>query len=165
MSEEKDKIKNKLMKNLGGNFLLWIVIIIVSVSVLQYASIAPKSIEISYAEFTDIYNDQYENISSVTIEDKFLVGTCEPTCFGTLSNNEISSFTVVLPELTNDLVNELVNLGIDVKIRQKTLSFLDYVFQFSPWILILVFWFLIMRRMQGGVGGQNNIFSFAKSKA
>ncbi len=165
MNEEKDKIKNKLMKNLGGNFLLWIVIIIVSVSVLQYASIAPKSIEISYAEFTDIYNDQYENISSVTIEDKFLVGTCEPTCFGTLSNNEISSFTVVLPELTNDLVNELVNLGIDVKIRQKTLSFLDYVFQFSPWILILVFWFLIMRRMQGGVGGQNNIFSFAKSKA
>ena len=90
MSEEKDKIKNKLMKNLGGNFLLWIVIIIVSVSVLQYASIAPKSIEISYAEFTDIYNDQYENISSVTIEDKFLVRTCEPTCFGTLSNNEIS---------------------------------------------------------------------------
>ena len=87
---------------------------------LQYASITPKSIEISYAEFTDIYNDQYENISSVTIEDKFLVGTCEPICFGTLSNNEISSFTVVLRELTNDLVNELVNLGIDVKIRQKT---------------------------------------------
>ena len=62
------------MKNLGGNFLLWIVIIIVSVSVLQYASIAPKSIEISYAEFTDVYKDQYENISSVTIEDKFLFG-------------------------------------------------------------------------------------------
>ena len=154
-----------MMKNLGGNFLLWIVIIIVSVSVLQYASLTPKSIEISYAEFTDVYQDQYENISSVIIEDKLLRGECSPTCFGTLSNNEISSFTVVLPELTNDLVNNLVDLGIDVKIKQKTLTFLDYVFQFSPWILILVFWFLIMRRMQGGVGGQSNIFSFAKSKA
>ena len=154
-----------MMKNLGGNFLLWIVIIIVSVSVLQYASLAPKSIEISYAEFTDVYSEQYENISSVIIEDKLLRGECSPTCFATLSNNEISSFTVVLPELTNDLVNNLVDLGIDVKIKQKTLTFLDYVFQFSPWILILVFWFLIMRRMQGGVGGQSNIFSFAKSKA
>jgi len=165
MSNKKDNMKNKMMKNLGGNFLLWIVIIIVSVSVLQYASLTPKSIEISYAEFTDVYKDQYENISSVIIEDKLLKGDCSPTCFGTLSNNEISSFTVILPELTNDLVNNLVDLGIDVKIKQKTLTFLDYVFQFSPWILILVFWFLIMRRMQGGVGGQNNIFSFAKSKA
>ena len=165
MSNNKDNMKNKMMKNLGGNFLLWIVIIIVSVSVLQYASLAPKSIEISYAEFTDVYSEQYENISSVIIEDKLLKGECLPTCFATLSNNEISSFTVVLPELTNDLVNNLVDLGIDVKIKQKTLTFLDYVFQFSPWILILVFWFLIMRRMQGGVGGQSNIFSFAKSKA
>ena len=165
MSKDKDKMKNKLIKNLGGNFLLWIVIIIVSVSVLQYASIAPKSVEISYAEFTDVYKEQSENISKVTIEDKFLTGVCDPGCFGTLSNDEITSFTVVLPELTNDLVNELVNLGIDVKIKQKTLTFLDYVFQFSPWILILVFWFFIMKRMQGGVGGQNNIFSFAKSKA
>ena len=165
MSNNKDNMKNKMMKNLGGNFLLWIVIIIVSVSVLQYASLAPKSIEISYAEFTDVYSEQYENISSVIIEDKLLRGECSPTCFATLSNNEISSFTVVLPELTNDLVNNLVDLGIDVKIKQKTLTFLDYVFQFSPWILILVFWFLIMRRMQGGVGGQSNIFSFAKSKA
>ncbi|MAX29615.1 MAG: cell division protein FtsH [Candidatus Marinimicrobia bacterium] len=165
MSNNKDNMKNKMMKNLGGNFLLWIVIIIVSVSVLQYASLTPKSIEISYAEFTDVYQEQYENISSVIIEDKLLRGECSPTCFGTLSNNEISSFTVVLPELTNDLVNSLVDLGIDVKIKQKTLTFLDYVFQFSPWILILVFWFLIMRRMQGGVGGQSNIFSFAKSKA
>ncbi len=165
MSNKKDNMKNKMMKNLGGNFLLWIVIIIVSVSVLQYASLTPKSIEISYAEFTDVYKDQYENISSVIIEDKLLKGDCSPTCFGTLSNNEISSFTVILPELTNDLVNNLVDLGIDVKIKQKTLTFLDYVFQFSPWILILVFWFVIMRRMQGGVGGQSNIFSFAKSKA
>ena len=165
MSKDKDKMKNKLIKNLGGNFLLWIVIIIVSISVLQYASLAPKSIEISYAEFTDVYKDQYENISSITIEDKYLTGECSPGCFGTLSDNEISSFTVILPELTNDIVNNLVDLGIDVKIKQKTLTFLDYVFQFSPWILILVFWFLIMRRMQGGVGGQNNIFSFAKSKA
>ena len=82
-----------------------------------------------------------------------------------IDNTEISKFTVILPELTNELVDELILLGIDVKIKQKTLTFFDYLFQFSPWILIIVFWFLIMRKMQGGVAGQNNIFSFSKSKA
>lgn len=34
-----------------------------------------------------------------------------------------------------------------------------------PWILIIVFWIIIMRRMQAGAGGSKNIFSFGKSKA
>jgi len=35
-----------------------------------------------------------------------------------------------------------------------------------PWILIIAFWIIIMRRMQsGGAGGGKNIFSFGKSKA
>ena len=37
--------------------------------------------------------------------------------------------------------------------------------QLSPWILIILFWFILMRRMQGGMGGQSNIFSYSKSKA
>ncbi|MEZ4824567.1 MAG: hypothetical protein R2942_20130 [Ignavibacteria bacterium] len=32
-----------------------------------------------------------------------------------------------------------------------------------PWILIIVFWIFIMRRMQSGGGGSKNIFSFGKS--
>ena len=50
-----------------------------------------------------------------------------------------------------------------IKIQQITPGAMDYFFQFSPWLLIIIFWFLIMRRMQGG--GQGGIFSFAKSKA
>ena len=35
-----------------------------------------------------------------------------------------------------------------------------------PWILIIAFWIIIMRRMQnGGAGGTKGIFSFGKSKA
>ena len=33
-----------------------------------------------------------------------------------------------------------------------------------PWILLLGFWFLI-KRMQGGAGGVGGIFKFGKSKA
>ncbi len=34
-----------------------------------------------------------------------------------------------------------------------------------PWILIIVFWILIMRRMQNGASGTRGIFTFGKSKA
>lgn len=34
-----------------------------------------------------------------------------------------------------------------------------------PWILIIAFWIIIMRRMQNGGGGTKGIFSFGKSKA
>jgi len=34
-----------------------------------------------------------------------------------------------------------------------------------PWILIIAFWIIIMRKMQNGGGGTKGIFSFGKSKA
>lgn len=36
---------------------------------------------------------------------------------------------------------------------------------FLPWVLVIFAWVLIMRRMQGGGGGQRGIFNFGKSKA
>ncbi len=161
----KNDIKKKLLKNIGGNFILWMLIIVISVTVPQYLTLNTIKVELSYSEFTNLYKEQYESIRSIVIEDKILYGECSPNCISLLQSDEIEKFTVVLPELTNDLVNEFISKGIDIKIKQKTLTFLDYVFQFSPWILIIAFWFFIMRKMQGGVPGQNNIFSFSKSKA
>lgn len=34
-----------------------------------------------------------------------------------------------------------------------------------PWVLIIAFWIILMRRMQNGGGGTKGIFSFGKSKA
>ena len=59
----------------------------------------------------------------------------------------------------------MLGADVQIEIRKNTPSAMDYLFQFSPWLLIIAFWFFIMRRMQGGGGGQGGIFSFAKSKA
>ena len=142
-NKKENDIKKKLMKNIGSNFLLWLLIIIISVSVLQYVSITNNKTELSYSEFTNLYKNQSDSISELVIEDKLMVGECTPSCILIHENKEIEKFIVILPELTNDLVNNLINLGIEVKIKQKTLTFFDYLFQFSPWILIIVFWFLI----------------------
>ena len=75
-----NNIKKKLLKNLGGNFILWILIIIISVSVLQYLTINNQKTELTYTEFTRLYKEQTENIDSLIIEDKLIYGECSPSC-------------------------------------------------------------------------------------
>ena len=82
-------------------------------------------------------------------------------------NGRINTYNFIsleLPEATIDQADFWVENGIEVKIIKETMSAFDYLIQFSPWLLIILFWFFIMRRMNGA-GGQGGIFSFAKSKA
>ena len=44
-------------------------------------------------------------------------------------------------------------------------GFTDILIGLFPWICIIGFWLFIMRRMNGGAGGGNGVFSVGKSKA
>ena len=68
------------------------------------------------------------------------------------NQEQITNFTVTIPEVNNEIVDKLIKLGINVEIKDKTMKFFDYIMQLSPWILIILFWFILMRRMQGGMG-------------
>jgi len=165
MNKKKNKMNKKIIKNLGGNFILWILIIIISLTVLQYVTTNTKTINISYKTFHDIINSQNKNVNNILIEGRKSYGTCSPECFNPENNEQITNFTVTIPEVNNEIVDKLIALGINVEIKDKTMKFVDYIMQLSPWILIILFWFILMRRMQGGMGGQSGIFSFSKSKA
>jgi len=165
---KKDK-KNKITKNIVSNFILWTLIIIVSLTVLNYVDVNKKSKEIPYSSFLSLLNDKQLNqsISTAVITGNELVATCDLGCYIDVDNSSVSDFKVVLPNITIDKIDEWNSILSDevvIKIEKITPSMMDYFFQFSPWILIIVFWFFIMRKMQGG-GGQGGIFSFAKSKA
>ena len=168
MSKNK-KNKNKITKNIIGNFILWALIITISLTVLNYVDVSKKTKEIPYSSFLDILSDTSlsQNIDSATISGSELVASCNPECY--IDDAEsISSFKVILPNVTIDKVdewNKLLSDNVIIKIKKITPSMMDYFFQFSPWLLIIAFWFFIMKRMQGGGGGQGGIFSFAKSKA
>ncbi len=160
--------KNKITKNLISNFILWTLIIIVSLTVLNYVDVSKKSKEIPYSSFLTLINDVELNkeISSAVITGNELVATCDSGCYFD-SDDPINTFKVILPNITIDKVdewNDILSDNVVIKIQKITPGMMDYFFQFSPWILIIVFWFFIMRRMQGG-GGQGGIFSFAKSRA
>lgn len=57
--------------------------------------------------------------------------------------------------------------GYDIKVRFDTTSEIwSMLLTFAPFLLIIVFWIWMMRRMQGGPGGAGSgIFSVGKSKA
>ncbi len=57
-----------------------------------------------------------------------------------------------------------VSPNLDVKYEQGG-NWTSWLWSFGPIVLLIVFWFWIMRRMSGGAGGSNGVFSVGKSKA
>ncbi|MBK9333760.1 MAG: ATP-dependent zinc metalloprotease FtsH [Ignavibacteria bacterium] len=88
----------------------------------------------------------------------------------TLGNRSatIDKFNVFLPytNLDDNIVNTWTESGVQFSIEKDDGGWLTPLLGALPWILIIAFWIIIMRRMQsGGAGGSKNIFSFGKSKA
>lgn len=164
---KKGKISpQNIWKTLGGNLLIWVLIIIMAVTALQFFSTDFKPQTIDYTQFQD-YIDQ-DMVESGRIIGRTFKGTLkEPVTIETGNINkpkQVSSFTTVLPEVTLEMTKIWNEKGIIYRFEEQTLGLFDYIIQFSPWLLILFFWFFLMRKMQGG-GGQGGIFNFSKSKA
>ena len=164
---KKDKYNPKnIWKSLGGNLLIWVLIIIMAVTALQFFSTDYKPQTIDYTQFQD-YIEQ-DIVESGRIIGRTFKGTFkEPVTIETGNLNkpkQVTNFTTVLPEVTLDMTKVWDERGVICRFEEQTLGLFDYIIQFSPWLLIIFFWFFLMRKMQGG-GGQNGIFNFAKSRA
>ncbi|HWQ82574.1 MAG TPA: ATP-dependent zinc metalloprotease FtsH, partial [Ignavibacteria bacterium] len=80
----------------------------------------------------------------------------------------IDRFTLYLPYTNvDDRVIKAWNENIATyNIERDDGGWIGPVLNALPWILIIAFWIILMRRMQnGGSGGTKGIFSFGKSKA
>ena len=164
---KKGKISpQNIWKTLGGNLLIWVLIIIMAVTALQFFSTDFKPQTIDYTQFQDYINQ--DMVESGRIIGRTFKGTLkEPVTIETGNINkpkQVSSFTTVLPEVTLEMTEIWNEKGIIYRFEEQTLGLFDYIIQFSPWLLILFFWFFLMRKMQGG-GGQGGIFNFSKSRA
>ncbi len=63
------------------------------------------------------------------------------------------------------MVSEWEERNVDIQFVTPSNEWTVILFNSLPWILILVVWIFIARRMQGGGGGNRGIFSFGKSRA
>ena len=156
--------KNKVVNTILGNVFIWIVIVIGAIMVANNFSPFEKTKDVSYTEYQDFLNQgliESAEITGRTFKGKFI----DPQIILDDLNNEsnYAYISTVLPEVSLEMTLDWDRKGIKYKFKDVTMSAFDYLIQFSPWLLIILFWFFIMRRMQGG--GQSGIFNFAKSKA
>ena len=102
MIDNKDKNKKlKPIKSIGSNILLWICIILVSVTLLEYFSSDNKPKNISYSEYKDYLMS--DMIDSAVIEGRTFIGTLKEESSSSTSesiNDTFLTFKANLPEVS-----------------------------------------------------------------
>lgn len=90
----------------------------------------------------------------------------EPLNVGNRQIN-VEKFNVLLPYTNIDdaVIKKWSDKKIGFRIEKEDTSWLGPIIGALPWIIIIVFWIIVMRRMQGQAGGSKGIFSFGKSRA
>ncbi|TAK55264.1 MAG: AAA family ATPase, partial [Bacteroidetes bacterium] len=105
-------------------------------------------------------------IKKTDIENYDFHGTLkEATEFKTSSGKPVNvdKIHVTLPYVDGSVVDVWTQQGITFNIVKEDNTWMSALLSALPWILILVVWLVIMRRMQGV--GTKGIFSFGKSRA
>ncbi|MEO8209162.1 MAG: ATP-dependent zinc metalloprotease FtsH [bacterium] len=150
----------------------WSAILIAFFLIMIYTKGADgKYSELKYDQYLKFLNDKKIESAVIKKSDnnyEFLGKLKTPEAIN-VGNRAITidRFTVLLPytNIDDNVVKAWNESGIQFSIEKDDGGWLAPLIGALPWILIIVFWIVIMRRMQSGAGGSKNIFSFGKSKA
>ncbi len=148
--------------------LIWIVILIAAIFFSQlWPGQEETTIQISYSEYLKILNDDNMRSGEVIVKDNILIGeTKEPMAYTSERGKRYDKFRTILPYLDDTVVEQWRSRGVDIEFVTPSNEWTVILLNSLPWILILVVWIFIARRMQGGGGGgSRGIFSFGKSRA
>ncbi len=115
--------------------------------------------EIPYSEF----RQRLQKLAAVTLAERQVTGEflAEETV-QTVRGENISTrrFKVLMPFDDQPLIEELLALGVKVN-SQNRVQWINVLLSIIPWVLIIGFWFMIMRQSQSGA---SKAFQFGKSK-
>ncbi|HSL90254.1 MAG TPA: ATP-dependent zinc metalloprotease FtsH [Ignavibacteriaceae bacterium] len=151
----------------------WGAVVVAAVIVMQVFRTGTENfIEIPYGEYERLLNEQGIIVSATVtkseINDYSFQAELTAATKITINNKpvDVKAISVFIPEPVLKEQEEIWRAkGIDYTFEKKSSEWINYLFGFLPWILIIAIWIIIMRRMQGQGGGSRGIFSFGKSKA
>ena len=145
--------------------LIWIAIL---VAAIFFSTLWPSGEEgtekISYSEYQRILKDKNLKSGEVIVKDNILIGETVREHVLQDKGKAITKFKTVLPYLDDSVVAQWDEQNIQIEFVTPSSEWTVILVNSLPWILILVVWIFIARRMQGG-GGTKGIFSFGKSRA
>ena len=160
-----DAPKQKTPGNFGRfskTLAFWLLVILVPVAFLQFSSTKnDAAVKLSYTEYSDQLNAG--NISKVIIvAGKELTGEFVRD-YAPTGKRAAKNFETMLPVTNSDReLQRLSDKGVKVQAEDARPSFGSSLVAALPWILMIGFWFFIMRQMQANGA---KAFSFGKSKA
>ena len=147
---------------------IWLIIVFGAVYISNLLTQAGKQeIEIEYTEYRKYLENgdiQKGVIMGDVFHGEFKLPQSLDTPVGT-TLNEITHFKLTLPFIDRENTQEWDAAGLEYTFKEKTIDWTGYLLNMLPWILLLGFWFFMIRRMQGGAGGVGGIFKFGKSRA
>lgn len=131
--------------------------------------------EVSWSDFQQYVQDN--RIKSIVVYSN--KETAEATVreesvsyvFGDDANKVARTPVIIVKIPSNDAASEFVDSvkkekNYDIEVSYDTTSELwGILITFAPFILLIVFWIWMMRRMQGGAGAGGGVFNVGKSKA
>lgn len=118
--------------------------------------------KLTYTEYDVILNQ--DKIASGKIMNNRFYGELKIPESTTINNREASytKFVVVLPFVDKTVLESWDAHQVKYDFQEDQRDWVDYLFNFLPWLILIFAWIFIMRRMQGN--GTKGIFSFGKSK-
>ena len=174
--DDKKKTNNENKKNeklefqwkkAGKTSFIWITIILVTV---YFSSVLSENrnneVEIEFTEYKSYLNEgaiKKAVIINKTFYGEFKDNQTIDTPLGI--RDDITKFRLTMPFIDREITEEWDVAGLEYTFQEKSIDWTGYFLNMLPWILLIGFWFFMLRRMQGGAGGMGNIFKFGKSKA
>ena len=141
---------------MGKNLLLWLIIGVVLVTVFNTFNVGREVPTRTYSAF--INEVRAGHVGAVTFQGAELLATRR--------NNE--QYKVVLPSVGDPkLLDYLLDADVNVegKMPEEQSFWAQLLIASFPILIIIAVFMLLMRQMQGGLGGRGNPMTFGKSKA
>ncbi len=150
----------------------WGAVIIAAIIIMQlFKTNSTNYVDITYPQYEKFLNDnEILNAKIVKTGDKDFYFKAELKAQETINvdgkEKTVKYVSVYMPEsiMTSQEPKWIAN-NITYTFDKESNEWMNILFSFLPWIIIIGAWILIMRRMQGTAGGTRGIFSFGKSKA
>ncbi len=155
-------------------FMVWTAVLIVVGIAIQYLGDlnTRKAVELTYTQFQTLIEDSVQVVNNAEVIQQFgkpakLTGEVisQDALIAIVDGDtkvESDKFIVNIPYLDADMLEGWDKQGFTYEFNEKEPTILDYLWQFFPYIIMIVFLWFIMSR---AAGGQKGMFSFGKSKA
>ena len=156
---------NKVLKVV----LSWSAIILLVFLVMTlFKGTEGTEVEVTYTEYQNLL--QKNLITEATIKKSDLMnydfhGVLKEPQHVTRNGKDVqfTKFTLTLPILDSAVIKDWNDRGVKFSVQKEDNTWISALVGALPWVLLLVVWLIIMRRMQGA--GPKGIFSFGKSRA